>query len=57
MQDVNDDMDLFRRAAENYPLNTDSADFNEVLKKLPAEQSKTNPPPLSVSSLGYPFIL
>ncbi len=45
MQDVNDDMDLFRRAAENYPLNTDSADFNEVLKKLPAEQpEKTNTP-------------
>ena len=35
MQYVNDDMDeLFRRAAENYPLNTNSADWNEVQKKL-----------------------
>lgn len=40
MQDVDDDMDLFRRAAEDYPLNTDSADYNEVLKKLSAEQSE-----------------
>ena len=40
MQELNDDMDLFRRAAEDYPLNTDSADFNEVLKKLSAEQSE-----------------
>ena len=39
MQDVNDDMDLFRRAAEDYPLNTDSSDFNEVLKKLSAKQA------------------
>jgi hypothetical protein len=35
MQYINDDMDeLFRRAAENYPLNTNSADWNEVQKKL-----------------------
>lgn len=32
MQSVNDDMDdLFRRAAESYPLRTDSADFSQVL--------------------------
>jgi hypothetical protein len=37
MQQMNDDMDeLFRRAAENYPLNTGSADWNEVQKKLSA---------------------
>ncbi len=31
MPDVNDDMDeLFKKAAENYPLNTDSSDWNEV---------------------------
>jgi hypothetical protein len=35
MPDVNDDMDeIFKKAAENYPLNTDSADWNEVLKTL-----------------------
>lgn len=35
MQYVNDDMDeLFRRAAENYPLNTSSADWNKVLTAL-----------------------
>lgn len=35
MQSVNDDMDdLFRRAAENYPLKTDGADFNKVLAGL-----------------------
>jgi hypothetical protein len=37
MQYLNDDMDeLFRRAAENYPLNTNSANWNEVQKKLSA---------------------
>ena len=40
MQHVNDDMDeLFRRAAEGYPLNTDSADWNAVVKKLELERS------------------
>lgn len=40
MQHVNDDMDeLFRRAAEDYPLNTDSADWNAVAKKLSADKS------------------
>ena len=40
MQPVNDDMDeLYKRAAEEYPLNTDSADWNSVLKKLAAERS------------------
>jgi len=35
MQYVNDDMDeLFRRAAENYPLDTNSANWNKVLAGL-----------------------
>ena len=35
MPDVNDDMDeLFKKAGENYPLNTDSSDWNEVYKAL-----------------------
>jgi hypothetical protein len=35
MQDVNDDMDeLFRRAANGYPLNTGSANWNKVLDAL-----------------------
>lgn len=35
MQPINNDMEeLFRRAAEGYPLNTDSADWNAVAKKL-----------------------
>jgi hypothetical protein len=35
MQYVNDDMDeLFKRAAENYPLDTNSANWNKVLAAL-----------------------
>lgn len=35
MQFVNDDMDeIFRRAAENYPLDTNSKDWNKVLNAL-----------------------
>jgi hypothetical protein len=38
MQYVNDDMDeLFRRAAENYPLDTKGADWNKVLGALQGE--------------------
>jgi hypothetical protein len=38
MQYVNDDMDeLFKRAAENYPLDTNSADWNKVLAALQNE--------------------
>jgi hypothetical protein len=41
MQYVNDDMDeLFKRAAENYPLDTNSADWNKVLAAL-QNQSQT----------------
>ncbi|MEO6330688.1 MAG: hypothetical protein ABIO55_17270, partial [Ginsengibacter sp.] len=44
MPDVNDDMDeLFKKAAENYPLNTDSSDWNEVYKTLrPLNQPVNN---------------
>jgi hypothetical protein len=35
MQSVNDDMDeLFRRAAKDYPLDTNSADWNKVARQL-----------------------
>jgi hypothetical protein len=38
MQYVNDDMDeLFKRAAENYPLDTNSANWNKVLAALQNE--------------------
>lgn len=40
MQYVNDDMDeLFKRAAENYPLDTKSADWNKVLAAMQNESS------------------
>jgi hypothetical protein len=39
MYDVNDDMeDLFRRAAESYPLKTDSLDWEKVEKGLSTEE-------------------
>lgn len=35
MPDVNEDMDeLFKKAGENYPLNTQSGDWNEVRNAL-----------------------
>jgi hypothetical protein len=38
MQSLNDDMDeLFRRASEEYPLNTDGADWNKVMQQLDHE--------------------
>lgn len=40
MQVANDDMDdIYRRAAKDYPLNTDSADWDAVHKKLSAEKA------------------
>jgi hypothetical protein len=40
MQPVNDDMDnLFRRAADKYPLNTHGADFDKVKQQVDAETS------------------
>ncbi|MEP6616252.1 MAG: hypothetical protein ABJA57_06710, partial [Ginsengibacter sp.] len=42
MQHVNDDMDeLFRRAAENYPLNTNGADWDKVRDKILAAENNT----------------
>lgn len=38
MQYINNDMvELFRKAARDYPLNTNSSDWNAVLKKFPAK--------------------
>jgi hypothetical protein len=40
MQSLNDDMDeLFRRASEEYPLNTDGSDWNKVLHELQHKKS------------------
>jgi hypothetical protein len=42
MQYVNDDMDdLFRRAAENYPLDTKSADWDKIAAELEIKSEKT----------------
>src|SRR6478672_2305281 len=42
MQYVNDDMDdLFRRAAENYPLDTKSADWDKIAAELDIKPEKT----------------
>src|SRR4051812_2355623 len=39
MYDVNDDMEnLFRRAAENYPLKTDGLDWEKVERGLSAQE-------------------
>ncbi|MEO7800695.1 MAG: hypothetical protein ABIR81_01775, partial [Ginsengibacter sp.] len=40
MQSVNDDMDdLFRKAAEHYPLKTDSDNWDSVLNKMDRVES------------------
>lgn len=42
MQSVNDDMDdLFRKAAESYPLKTNSDNWDSVLNKMDGEQKTT----------------
>lgn len=42
MQSVNDDMDdLFRKAAQHYPLKTDSANWDSVLNKMDATEPAT----------------
>lgn len=44
MQFLNDDMDeVYRRAAEEYPLKTDSADWNAVVKKMLAREHGGTP--------------
>lgn len=50
MQSVNNDMDdLFRQAAENYPLNTQGADWNKVLQGM--ESGRRKPMPQTVRNL------
>jgi hypothetical protein len=44
MQSVNNDMDdLFRRAAEDYPLHTEGADWNEVMQRLESSRRGAMP--------------
>ena len=44
MQFVNDDMDdMYRRAAEEYPLKTDSGDWNKVLEKMQSDGKEKIP--------------
>jgi hypothetical protein len=52
MFDVNDNMDeLFRRAAENYPLKTDTSDWQQVEQKLAATEPD-KPPKIGVKNKG-----
>ena len=45
MQFVNDDMDdLIRRAAEEYPLKTDSGDWDKLVSKMQADSGNKNIP-------------
>lgn len=47
MQSVNNDMDdLFRRAAESYPLNTQGADWNKVMQGIESGRRKPMPQPV-----------
>lgn len=55
MQFVNDDMDeLFRQAAKDYPLKTDSADWDAVLGKM---QGKDNSSGIKNQRRKYLFLL
>ena len=49
MQYIDNDMDdLFRKAAKDYPLNTNSGDWEEVVKKIAANDSeRTIVPPVN----------
>ena len=51
MQYIDNDMDdLFRKAAKDYPLNTNSGDWEEVVKKIAANDSeRTIVPPVNKS--------
>src|SRR5215217_6482334 len=54
MQHINDDMDeLFRRAADDYPLKTDNANWDVVAKKLLVEQPVSN----KSSKNNYKYLL
>jgi hypothetical protein len=56
MQFVNDDMDddLFRQAAEEYPLKTDSGDWNKMMEKMRAGD---NAPHKKVGKARYILLL
>ncbi len=60
MQNIENDMDdLFRRAAENYPLNTGKGDWDKIDKKLavPAIEDKTQRPAKSFNYKKLLFLL
>ncbi|MEX6688653.1 outer membrane beta-barrel protein [Danxiaibacter flavus] len=57
MQSLNDDMDdLFRKAAENYPLKTNNADWDKVLERLNAPNAPL-PEPVAKKNDGYKRLL
>ena len=54
MQHLNNDMEeLFRKAADNYPLKTDSADFNKIIAGLTADQENVSPKKKSGENKKY----
>ena len=56
MQHLNDDMDeLFRKAADDYPLNTGTPDWNKVAEGL--SQEKAPEPPVKKSFRKYTWLL
>ncbi len=55
MQSLNDDMDeLFRRASDEYPLNTNGADWNKVLQQL--HHTNTDLPKDNNKKKNYNFL-
>lgn len=60
MLQVNDDMndELFRRAAESYPLNTDNPGWDAVLNKMKADTSSAETEPIAKKRKNnYRFLL
>lgn len=58
MSELNDDMDeLFRRAAENYPLKTDSADWNKLNNALQASDATAVASTVEVKKKNYRRLL
>ncbi|HTE23330.1 hypothetical protein [Flavitalea sp.] len=56
MQHLNDDMDeMFRKAADDYPLNTGNPDWNKVAEGL--SQEKNPEPPVKRSYRKYTWLL
>jgi hypothetical protein len=57
MQHLNDDMDeLFRKAADDYPLNTRTPDWNKVAQAL-SEKETPAPPPVKKTYRRYTWLL